>query len=128
MPHPEKYRLMSEALDGHLEWGAVYCSQHRTGYDDRQVIYQLPIDDAYCVLNYTQVMHRITDDRWSLDMAHADPQDLVDARFWRDLHATYRTTFPFNYSSLDSGAFYPVLLGGEMLDEHYMESIKAAGL
>jgi hypothetical protein len=129
MPHPEKYRLMSEALDEHPEWGAVYCSQHRTGYRDVKVLYEIPIPDAFCVLNYTQVMHRITGDRWSLDMTHADPQDLVDARFWQSLHATYRTTSPFNsYSNFDTGAFYPVLLGEEMLDEHYMETMKAAGL
>jgi hypothetical protein len=114
IPHIEKYRLMAEALDANPEWGAVYCSQNRTGYVTDRWLRNIVIEDAYCVLNYTQIMHRKTDDRWTLDMKWSDP-DLADALFWRDLHKSY-------------GSFYPVLLGDEMLDEHHLPSMKADGI
>jgi hypothetical protein len=113
MPHRDKYRLMAAALDEHPEWGAVYCGQRRTGYAPVDAHADGVVADAYCRLNYTQVMHRRTDDRWTLDMRHADP-DLADALFWRSLHASL-------------GAFYPVA-PGLLLDEHHIESAKAAGL
>lgn len=113
MPHPEKYRRMAAALDEHPEWGAVYCGQRRTGYAPAEAHASGVVADAYCRLNYTQVMHRRTDDRWTLDMAHADP-DLADALFWRSLHASL-------------GPFYPVA-EGVLLDEHHIPSPKASGL
>ena len=112
MPHPDKYAVMAGALEQHPDWGATYCGQHRTGYHDRVVTAEGPIADAYCVLNYTQVMHRCTPDRWTLDMRYASP-DLADAMFWRSLHASL-------------GAFHPV--GSDVLDEHHMEGPQAVGI
>lgn len=114
MPDPDKYRVMAEALDEYPEWGAVYVGQHRTGYTDANVHANQVIGDAYGVLNYTQIMHRRTADRWTLDMQWADP-DLADAMFWRDLHASL-------------GDFYPVGGNDALLDEHHMEDRKAVGL
>lgn len=112
LPAPDKYRAMLEGLESNPEWGATYCGQHRTGVSDHIFSAGDTIYDAFCVLNYTQVMHRRTDDRWTLDMEHADP-DLADAHFWRSLHASL-------------GPFYPV--GDGVLDNHHMPSSKAAGL
>jgi len=114
MPAPDKYRTMVAALDEHPEWGAVYVGQQRTGYMERNVPANQTIGDAYGVLNYTQVMHRRTADRWTLDMQWADP-DLADAMFWRDLHASL-------------GDFYPVGGDDAILDVHHMEDRKAVGL
>lgn len=114
MPHPDKYRVMLEGLEQHPEWGAVYCGQLRTGYLQDTVPAESPISDPYCVLNYTQVMHRPTPHRWSLRMEDATPNDLVDAIFWRDLAGTL-------------GEFWPVGVG-QILDEHHMESATAVGL
>lgn len=113
LPHHDKYRLMADALDEHPEWGAVYCGQHRSGYSETTDTADSPVPDAFCRLNYTQVMHRRTADRWTLDMAHADP-DLADAIFWRDLHASL-------------GTFWPAA-PGRILDEHHIPSSKASGL
>lgn len=113
MPHPRKYGLMKQALDENPEWGAVYCTQQRTGYREYLKEARVVEADAYCVLNYTQVMHRRTDARWTTDMIHADP-DLADALFWRELHPVL-------------GPFYPVA-GDLVLDEHHIEGVKAAGL
>lgn len=113
MPDPEKYELMARALDEHPEWGAVYCGQRRTGHAPADAHANGVVHDAYCVLNYTQVMHRRTDDRWTLDMGHAVP-DLADALFWRSLHASL-------------GPFYPVA-EGRLLDEHHIPDNKAVGL
>lgn len=112
-PHRDKYRVMAEALEQHPTWGAVYCGQHRTGHLDTRVEANGIVEDAYCVLNYTQVMHRRTEDRWTLDMQYAVPMDLADALFWRDLHKSL-------------GPFHPV--GDGILDEHHIESAKAVGL
>ena len=114
MPDREKYELMAAALEEHPDWGAVYCGQHRTGHLDVLAHAGDVIEDAYCVLNYTQVMHRRTEDRWTLDMQYAAPMDLADALFWRSLHASL-------------GAFHPVA-AGRLLDEHHIESAKAVGL
>jgi hypothetical protein len=103
---------MVEALEAHPEWGAVYVGQHRTGFEDKLVLADKVIGDAYGVLNYTQVCHRLTADRWTLDMQWANP-DLADAMFWRDLHKSL-------------GDFYPV--GEGILDEHHMEDRKAVGI
>lgn len=114
MPHRDKYRRMVAALESHRKWGAVYVGQHRTGHLDGDHPTIGIVEDAYCVLNYTQVMHRRTDDRWTLDMRFAAPMDLADALFWRDLHKSL-------------GPFHPV--GGSLLlDWHHIESAKAVGL
>lgn len=113
LPHPEKYEHMAALLDADPTVGATYCGQHRTGYAEVNAYADGVVADAYCRLNYTQVMHRWTDDRWTLDMAHADP-DLADAIFWRSLHASL-------------GAFHPVA-PGLLLDEHHIPSEKAAGI
>lgn len=113
MPHPDKYRIMVEALDEHPEWGAVYCTQKRTGYNPTLKVADHIEDDAFCKVNFTAVVHRRTADRWSTDMRDADP-DLADAIFWRDLHKSL-------------GPFYPVA-PDLILDEHHIESEKAAGI
>ena len=93
MPGPDKFRVMAEALEQNPEWGAVYCTQQRTGYANETFEAIYPMPNAYCQLNYTQVMHRRTDDRWTLDMAHANP-DLADALFWRSLHDSLGVFYP----------------------------------
>ena len=89
VPDRDKYARMVSALDKHPEWGAVYCGQRR---DDVDWPTRGPIENAYCVLDHTQVMHRLTEDRWTLN-----PSDirLGDAVFWKALHARF-------------GAFHPV--------------------
>lgn len=111
MPALEKFERMANVLDD-PSIGAAYCGQHRTGMNDMERPADSIIEDAYAVLNYTQVMHRRTDDRWTLDMAHADP-DLADAMFWRQLHGSL-------------GPFHPT--PGGILDEHHIPSAKAVGL
>lgn len=113
MPHPEKFRIMAEYLEWSFGAGACYCTQHRTGFRDDLSVADRVVEDAYCALNYTQVMHRATDARWTLDMRHADP-DMADAIFWRELHKRL-------------GAFYPVS-PEIVLDEHHISSPKAVGL
>lgn len=113
MPHPDKLAVMAKALEDNPEWGAVYCGQLRTGFAEMLSATAGPVEDAYCNLNYTQVMHRRTDDRWPTDMVHADP-DLADALFWRKLHASL-------------GDFHPAHKHG-WLDEHHIPDSKAVGL
>lgn len=115
MPHIRKYELMKKALDDNSDWGAVFCSQERTGIKYDLWTYDKPLGDAYCILNYTQVMFRRSPARWTLNMQYADPNDLADALFWRELHR-------------ELGAFYPVILDNEMLDSHHIDSLKAVGL
>ncbi len=112
LPAPDKFRAMLAGLEDNPEWGATYCTQRRTGMSDTVSHANDVMNDAYCVLNYTQVMHRRTDDRWTLDMEHANP-DLADALFWRSLHASL-------------GPFYPV--GDGILDEHHIPKAAAVGL
>lgn len=110
MPHIEKYQRMAEALENN-DFGAVYCTQKRTGFIIQIHHALMTIQNPYAVINYTQGMHRKTDKRWSTDMQFAKPHDLVDAMFWQSLGV----------------AFHPV--AGEMiLDEHHMESSMANGL
>lgn len=111
MPAPEKFELMLNEL--RKQRGAVYCTQQRTGFRDEIHWAHEPIPNAYCQCNYTQVMHEVTDDRWSLDMRDADP-DLADAKFWVSLHASL-------------GPFLPVKSDGP-LDFHHIPSPKAVGL
>lgn len=112
-PKPEKYQAMLAALEEHPEWGAVYCSQRRTGFAEETFTADTVVPDGYCQLNYTQVMHRPTGDRWPLNLALADP-DVADGHFWRLLHQTL-------------GPFHPA--GGRgILDEHHMDSPTAVGV
>jgi len=113
MPGPDKYRVMAQALEEHPEWGAVYCTQERTGFANERFTADKVMPNAYCQLNYTQVMHRKTSRRWTLDMQHANP-DLADAIFWRDLHS-------------DFGAFYPAG-GGTVHDFHHIPHPGLAGV
>jgi hypothetical protein len=113
MPHPDKYRVMADALDAHPEWGAVYCAQRRTGLHDTVSEANEVVGDGFCAVNYTQVMHRRTPDRWLTDMQYANP-DLADGHFWRALHVTL-------------GEFHPV--GPSLiLDEHHIPSAHAEGV
>lgn len=93
-PAPEKYERMAAALDENPEWGAVYCAQD---YGDAVRPAVDVMHDAHCKVDHTQVMHRLTADRWPLDMTDIT---VGDAIFWRRLHASL-------------GAFYPV---NEVLD------------
>lgn len=113
-PHPRKYELMLEQLEANPDYGAVYCSYNCTGFKPYTWEADHVIQDAYCKLNYTQVMHRPTEDRWTLDMEYAKPYDLADALFWRALHRTL-------------GPFYPVP-SDDWLDEHHIEGFQAVGL
>ena len=92
-PAPEKVGRMSHALDANPDWGVVYCGQSWRSPDGteghRGDIGR--IDNAFSVIDHTQVMHRLTADRWDLD----GEIRLGDALFWRRLHASL-------------GAFYPV--------------------
>lgn len=104
-PGPDKYRVMLEALEEHPEWGAVYCTQKRTGYLDEVFFAKDVIGVGSGQLNYTQVMHRLTADRWPTEMRHARP-DLADSIFWGKL-------------SESLGPVYPA--GGERIhDDHHM--------
>lgn len=116
-PHPEKYRVMVQELERNPIGAGVYVTQHRTGYLDEIHYADRPIANGYGQVNYTQVMHFLTDDRWTLDMAYANP-DLADAVFWGDLNRR-------------GGPFYPAALDGvpaHVLDEHHMPSPAAAGV
>lgn len=113
IPSQDKYRVMLEALEKHPDWGAVYCSQQRSGIDPKAAWADSVLADAYAIVNYTQVMHRKTDDRWTENMAHANP-DLADALFWRSLHKTL-------------GAFHPVD-APTIHDWHHIPSHAAQGL
>jgi len=93
MPLPGKYALMAKALDENPDWGAVYCTQEYSGPNGSGMRSAINVmQDAYCQVDHTQVMHRLTEDRWDLDVGK---MKLGDAHFWRKLHARL-------------GAFYPV--------------------
>lgn len=111
-PSPYKFEVMARALEEHPEWGAVYCAQKRTGFSEMVCEATGPVEDAFCVLNYTQVMHRRSPERWPLDMRWANP-DLADALFWRQLHKHF-------------GAFHPA--DAEVHDEHHIPTPAAAGI
>jgi len=111
-PSVDKYKVMSQALEENPSFGAVYCSQQRSGTDNRTSWADSICNDAYTVLNYTQVMHRRTPDRWNLDMRNSNP-DVADAIFWRDLHKSI-------------GSFHPVD-GARIHDWHQIESYAAQG-
>lgn len=114
MPHPEKYELMSRELERNPDMDMVYCAQRRTGYRVESHDPGIPLDSGFCVLNFTQVMHRPVQARWTLDMQYADP-DLADALFWQAIRAEFGTQF------------FPVS-HGKVLDEHDMPSPAAQGL
>lgn len=105
MPGPDKYRVMAEGLENNPEWGAVYCTQKRSGYIDELFTADEIIEAAAHRLNYTQVMHRPTGDRWPLELSYAQP-DIADSVFWGKLNETL-------------GPFYPVG-GTRILDDHHM--------
>lgn len=113
MPSPYKFELMAGALERHPDWGAVYVTQKRTGFQPTVCEATDVVPDAFCFLNFTQVMHRRTESRWPLDLRFADP-DIADALFWRSLHAEF-------------GAFHPVG-GTEIHDTHHIPSPAANGL
>ena len=103
LPDPRKYEVMSRALDEHPEWGVVYCGQDFGTAKDpedwldggRQIGTRHAdriVEDPWCVVDHTQVMHRRTSARWPQDRS---TMRLSDAHFWRELVA-------------DLGPFYPV--------------------
>lgn len=113
MPSPYKFELMAGALERHPDWGAVYVTQERTGFQPTVCEARGVVHDAFCFLNFTQVMHRRTEARWPLDLRFADP-DIADALFWRFLHKEF-------------GAFHPVG-GTDVHDIHHIPSPAANGL
>jgi hypothetical protein len=113
MPSREKYGAMLKALEDNPSWGAVYCSQERSGYNAMTAWASGILENAYAVANYTQVMHRLTDDRWTTNISHANP-DLADALFWRSLHKSI-------------GPFHPVDTD-TIHDWHHINSQKAEGV
>lgn len=113
-PDARKYEIMAAALDENRGYDMVYCGQKRTGYQELTFPAEHPQDNGYCVLNFTQVMHRPVKARWTLDMKWARP-DLADAIFWRDIRAEFGTPF------FPAGK-------GLVLDEHHMPSSAASGL
>lgn len=117
MPHPEKYRVMMEQLEHEPIGAGVYVTQHRTGYLDEIHYADKVIANGYGQVNYTQVAHFRSPDRWPLEMSLANP-DLADAVFWSRLNERM-------------GAFYPATLDGDpsvVLDDHHMPSPAAAGI
>lgn len=84
MPDPRKYELMARALAENPDWHAVYCGQRRNGSNIDAVN---TVPDGWCVLDHTQVMHRATHARWTLDPANTL---LGDAYFWRDLNGPFQ--------------------------------------
>lgn len=105
MPGTDKFKVMAEALEEHDSWGGVYVSQKRTGFANEVHLARGVIEDGYCAVNVTQVMHRWTQDKWPTDMKYADP-GLADAVFWREIHKPL-------------GPFHPA--GGDTVhDEHDM--------
>jgi len=113
MPAPEKFERMLSALEKEPSWGAVYCTQKRTGFREETHEARDVIPDGFGQVNFTQVMHRPVHARWTLDMTYADP-DLADAIFWRAI-------------ARELGPLYPVG-GATVLDVHYMPSPAANGL
>jgi hypothetical protein len=113
MPSPYKYQHMAAALENDPTIGAVYCTQKRTGYVNETFHADKVVENGNGQLNYTQVMHRYTSDRWTTDMQYANP-DLADAMFWTALHERL-------------GAFHPA--GGLFIhDDHHMPGPHAAGI
>lgn len=113
LPHPAKIELMAGALEARSDWGAVYCGQERTGWNPEVHRAIDTIANGSGQVNYTQVMHRRTNDRWPTDMRLADP-DVADGHFWAKL-------------AVSLGPLHPVA-PNLILDEHHMPSHKAAGV
>jgi hypothetical protein len=95
LPHPDKYRLMAEALDENPDWGAVYCTQdYGTAespeawlaaagrYDGSRRTASEPTSDPFTRVDHTQVMHRRCEARWPLSY---DDRKLSDAHFFKAL-------------------------------------------
>ena len=94
-PAPEKYERMVAFLDEHPEAGAAYCTQD---YGGLLRVADLGIEDAHCKVDHTQVVHRLTADRWPEDIEHLT---LGDAVFWRRLHASLGMFYPMGADVLD---------------------------
>ena len=113
MPGVEKYQQMVYGMACNPDWGGCYVTQERTGF--APAIYEADkiVPNGHCQLNYTAICHKRTADRWSTNMAHANP-DLVDAMFMADL-------------SKSVGPLHPVG-GAEVHDWHHIASPAAAGI
>lgn len=82
MPAPEKYEVMLAGIDaGHQ---AVYCTQEFTGFASGFRGLVGPVEQPKGRLNFTQVMHTVGPERWTLDMKWANP-DWADGLFFLDL-------------------------------------------
>jgi hypothetical protein len=95
-PGPEKYERMVRALDENPTWGAVYCTQEFEPGVNR--VANEEVGDAHCRVDHTQVMHRLTPDRWPIDIGDIQ---LGDAIFWRRLHASLGPFYPVGPEPLD---------------------------
>jgi spore maturation protein CgeD len=95
LPHPDKYRLMAQALDENPDWGAVYCSQDYGSvespeawlaaagrYDGSRRTAREPTSDPFTRVDHTQVMHRRCEARWPISY---DDRKLSDAHFFKAL-------------------------------------------
>ena len=94
-PAPDKVERMSAALDANPDWGVVYCGQSWRSPDGNEGHRgdMGPVANAHSVIDHTQVMHRLTADRWALD---SDIR-LGDAAFWMKLHASLGAFHPVPY-------------------------------
>lgn len=110
VPAETKYETMALGLQYHP---IVYVSQRRSGYVNEDHLAIDVIPDGHSRVNFTQVAHEITGDRWTEDMHWANP-DLADALFWRSL-------------AISLGPMYPVG-GTTILDWHQMNSAAAEGI
>jgi hypothetical protein len=113
MPHERKLELMAKALDENPGWFAVYCAQQRTGMRDHVAPADGIVKHGMCAVNYTQVMHRMTGQRWTTDIRYGNP-DLADGMFWQQLNEHH-------------GAFYPVA-PELVLDTHHIPETAAEGM
>lgn len=96
-PAHDKIKIMAAALDANDDWGAVYCEQswrspagtegHRGNMG--------PVDNAHSLIDHTQVMHRRTADRWTLNMSQVR---LGDATFWMELHKSLGAFMPVPFT------------------------------
>ena len=96
-PAPDKVEKMAAALDANPDWGAVYCEQSLRSADGTETHYgnMGVVADAWFVLDLSAVMHRRTDDRWSLDMGVIR---FADAHFWRALHKSIGSFYPVPFT------------------------------
>lgn len=113
MPSIDKYKAIVDGLEQNPDWGCVYVTQERTGFAPLICTADEVVECGAYRLNYTQLAHRRTADRWPLDMRYADP-DIADAMFMVLLAKSLGPVFPVG--------------GLEVQDFHHIPSPAAAGI